>query len=65
MEEILSLSKVIKVSYAELKEENEKMKSAGKNPAEFERVLLGITKASLSYRFIYFRLHLSKRLQEY
>ena len=32
----------------ELKEENEKMNSAGKNPAEFERVLLGITKASLA-----------------
>ena len=28
------------VSYAELKEENEKIESAGKNPAEFERVLL-------------------------
>ena len=36
------------VSYAELKEENEKIESAGKNPAEFERVLLGITKASLA-----------------
>ena len=36
------------VSYAELKEENEKIESAGKNPAEFDRVLLGITKASLA-----------------
>jgi len=36
------------VSYAELKEENEKIESAGKNPAEYERVLLGITKASLA-----------------
>jgi|TARA_X000000368_G_scaffold41212_1_gene29841 DNA-directed RNA polymerase subunit beta' len=36
------------VSYAELKEENEKVESSGKTPAEFERVLLGITKASLA-----------------
>ena len=36
------------VSYAELKEENAKVEADGKNPAEFERVLLGITKASLA-----------------
>ena len=36
------------VSYAELKEENAKAEADGKNPAEFERVLLGITKASLA-----------------
>ena len=36
------------VSYAELKEENAKVEKSGKTPAEFERVLLGITKASLS-----------------
>ena len=36
------------VSYAELKEENSKVIADGKNPAEFERVLLGITKASLA-----------------
>ena len=36
------------VSYAELKEENEKVEADGKTPAEFERVLLGITKASLA-----------------
>ena len=36
------------VSYAELKEENAKVEAEGKNPAEFERVLLGITKASLA-----------------
>ncbi len=36
------------VSYAELKDENAKAKADGKNPAEFERVLLGITKASLA-----------------
>ena len=38
------------VSYAELVEENAKVESAGNTPAEFERVLLGITKASLSTR---------------
>ena len=36
------------VSYAELKEENAKVEADGKKPAEFERVLLGITKASLA-----------------
>ncbi len=36
------------VSYAELKEENAKAVANGSNPAEFERVLLGITKASLA-----------------
>jgi len=36
------------VSYAELKEENKKVENSGKNPATFERVLLGITKASLA-----------------
>ncbi len=36
------------VSYAELKEENLKAEADGKNPAEYERVLLGITKASLA-----------------
>ncbi len=36
------------VSYAELKEENSKAEADGKNPADYERVLLGITKASLA-----------------
>ena len=36
------------VSYAELKEENNRAEADGKTPAEFERVLLGITKASLA-----------------
>ena len=36
------------VSYAELKDENTKVIADGKNPAVFERVLLGITKASLA-----------------
>ncbi|MFL2731075.1 MAG: DNA-directed RNA polymerase subunit beta' [SAR86 cluster bacterium] len=36
------------VSYAELVEENEKANADGKTPAEYERVLLGITKASLA-----------------
>jgi DNA-directed RNA polymerase subunit beta' len=36
------------VDYAELKEENERIIAAGKTPAQFERVLLGITKASLA-----------------
>ena len=36
------------VSYAELVEENKKAESDGNTPAEFERVLLGITKASLA-----------------
>ncbi len=36
------------VSYADLKEENSKAEADGKNPAEYERVLLGITKASLA-----------------
>ena len=36
------------VSYAELVEENNKAEANGKNLAEFERVLLGITKASLA-----------------
>ena len=36
------------VSYAELKEENSKAEADGKNPAKYERVLLGITKASLA-----------------
>jgi len=36
------------VDYAELKEENERVLAAGKTPAQFERVLLGITKASLA-----------------
>ena len=41
-------SKFIKgdqVDYAELLEENDKVNSNGLNPAEYERVLLGITKA--------------------
>tara|TARA_B100000965_G_scaffold158270_1_gene131918 strand:+ start:3075 stop:7259 length:4185 start_codon:yes stop_codon:yes gene_type:complete len=36
------------VSYAELVEENAKVKADGNKPAEYERVLLGITKASLA-----------------
>ena len=36
------------VEYAELVEENAKATAAGKEPAQFERVLLGITKASLT-----------------
>jgi len=36
------------VEYAELVEENAKVVAAGKEPAQFERVLLGITKASLT-----------------
>ena len=36
------------VSYAELVEENEKANADGKTPAKYERVLLGITKASLA-----------------
>ena len=36
------------VSYAELVDENAKAENAGKVPAEYERVLLGITKASLA-----------------
>ncbi len=36
------------VSYAELVEENTKVKANGNKPAEYERVLLGITKASLA-----------------
>jgi DNA-directed RNA polymerase subunit beta' len=36
------------VSYAELVEENNKAKAGDKTPAEYERVLLGITKASLA-----------------
>ena len=36
------------VSYAELVDENAKAEADGKTPAEFERVLLGITKASLA-----------------
>ncbi len=36
------------VSYAELVEENNKVKAEGNKPAEYERVLLGITKASLA-----------------
>jgi DNA-directed RNA polymerase subunit beta' len=36
------------VEYAELVEENAKAVAAGKEPAQFERVLLGITKASLT-----------------
>ena len=36
------------VSYAELVEENAKAEADGKTPAEYERVLLGITKASLA-----------------
>ncbi len=36
------------VSYSELMEENAKVESDGKTPASFERVLLGITKASLA-----------------
>ena len=36
------------VSYAELMEENTKVKADGNKPAEYERVLLGITKASLA-----------------
>ena len=36
------------VSYAELVDENAKAENAGKVPAKYERVLLGITKASLA-----------------
>ena len=36
------------ISYSELVEENAKALSNGSNPAEYERVLLGITKASLA-----------------
>ena len=36
------------VSYADLKEENARVDADGKNPAVYERVLLGITKASLA-----------------
>ena len=36
------------VSYAELVDENAKTENAGKVPAKYERVLLGITKASLA-----------------
>ena len=36
------------VSYADLKEENARVEADGKNPAVYERVLLGITKASLA-----------------
>ena len=36
------------VSYAELVDENNKAEAEGKTPAEYERVLLGITKASLA-----------------
>ena len=36
------------VEYAELVEENAKATAAGKEPAQFERILLGITKASLT-----------------
>ncbi len=36
------------VSFVDLKEENLKVVADGKNPADFERVLLGITKASLA-----------------
>ena len=36
------------VSYAELREANNRAESDGKVPAEYERVLLGITKASLA-----------------
>ena len=35
------------VSYAELVDENNKAEADGKTPADYERVLLGITKASL------------------
>jgi DNA-directed RNA polymerase subunit beta' len=52
------------VSYAELKEENEKIESAGKNPAEFERVLLELLKHHLLQIHL-FQLHLSKKLLEY
>ncbi len=36
------------VGYTEMKEENKKVANAGNTPAEYERVLLGITKASLA-----------------
>ena len=36
------------VSYSDLKEANAKVEADGNNPAEYERVLLGITKASLA-----------------
>ena len=36
------------VSYSDLIEENTKVEANGKSPAQFERVLLGITKASLA-----------------
>ena len=36
------------VSYADLKEENARVEADGKDPAVYERVLLGITKASLA-----------------
>ena len=36
------------VSYADMTEENKKVADAGNTPADYERVLLGITKASLA-----------------
>ena len=36
------------VGYADMKEENKKVSNAGNTPADYERVLLGITKASLA-----------------
>ena len=36
------------VGYAAMKEENKRISSDGRTPAEYERVLLGITKASLA-----------------
>ena len=36
------------VGYAAMKEENKRISADGRTPAEYERVLLGITKASLA-----------------
>jgi DNA-directed RNA polymerase subunit beta' len=36
------------VDYAQMKDENKRVSDSGNTPAEYERVLLGITKASLS-----------------
>jgi hypothetical protein len=41
------------------------LKSEGKKPAVGERVLMGITKASLTNRVIYFSCFISKKQQEF
>ena len=42
------------VERAEVLDENDKMEAEGKRPADYQYVLLGITKASLSNGFVYF-----------